>query len=226
MAHETGSALMQRFTLLHDGSDLGWQAAYLAFHLSARLGAPLLVLLGEPKIDREMIAQRANQLEVGGRAAGLEIRIRPVTDFSVDVVVENAAGSNGLIVPRGLLQDNHVPATFLEKLSCPLWIVARESEMRHMAVLVKDPAADMGLIARSASLSNRLQEPLIGLATQDSIAFLTQSYPACSWHRIADFSPAKIVKVLDQLDINILFLPVSRLSLASEVPVNCVVYPA
>lgn len=217
---------MQRYTLLHDGSNLGWQAAYLAFHLSARLGAPLLVLLDEPAIDSAMIAQRATQVEVGGRAAGLVIRTRLVTDFTVDTVAEYAAGNNGLIVPRHLIQEEKVPLLFLETLSCPLWVVTMESEMRNLATLVNNPATDKHLVDYSASLAQRLQESLVGLASQSNIDSLSQIYTTLPWHQLPDFSPAKIAEVLDRLDIDILFLPFSHLSLATELPISCVIHPA
>jgi hypothetical protein len=221
-----GIPLMQRFTLLHDGSNHGWQAVYLAFHLSARLGAPLLVLLVDSAIDREMIVQRTNQVEVGGRAAGVVIGTRLVTDFSVKVVAENAAGSDGLFAPRQLIQDGKHAARFLEALSCPLWIVSKESEMRNMAVMVNKAAADKGLIDYTATLSHRLQESLIGLARENAVATMRDLYAHLSWHPLHDFSPAKIAATLDELDNDILFLPVSVISLVNELPVNCVVYPA
>lgn len=217
---------MQRFTLLHDGSKYGWQAAYLAFHLSARLGAPLLVLLVEPAVDRDLIAQRATQVEVGGRAAGLEIKTSLVQDFSAEVVADHTAGSNGLIVPRQLVQDEKLLARYVETLSCPMWIVTEESEMRRMAVLVNNAAADNSPLEQAASLSNRLQEPLSGLALGDTIASLHQTYASLSWHRLPDFAPESVAGALDQLDINILFLPLSAISLVSALQINCVVCPA
>jgi hypothetical protein len=221
-----GYPLMQRFTLLHDGSNYGWQAAYLAFHLSARLGAPLLVLLVDSAIDSEIIVQRTNQVEVGGRAAGVVISTRLVTDFSVEVVAENAAGSDALFVPRQLILDGKHAARFLEALSCPLWIVLEESEIRNMAVVVNNAAADKGLIDYTTTLSHRLQESLIGLAREDAVASMRYLYAFLPWHPLPDFSPAKIAATLDQLDNDTLFLPVSGISLIYELPINCVVYPA
>jgi len=65
---------MQRFTLLHDGSPQAWQAAYLAFHIAAQLGAPLRVLLFDADDDQDMLAKNASQIEVGGHAAGVNVR--------------------------------------------------------------------------------------------------------------------------------------------------------
>jgi len=224
--HHGCNALMQRFALVHDGSSQGWKVAYLAFHLSSRLGAPLLVLLVGPEIDSEMIAQRAAQVEVGGRAAGLVLTTRPVKDFSVEVVVENAPSYDGLILPRHLVQDENLPSRFLESLSYPLWIVTEESEMRNMAVLAGNATTDRGLMAHATSLSQRLQAPMIGLASQQTIASLRRLYAAVSWYQLPDFSSTAITGILGQLDVDILFLPFSGLSLVKELPINCVVYPA
>jgi hypothetical protein len=121
-----GYPLMQRFTLLHDGSDQGWQAAYLAFHIAAQLGAPLFALLVGSASDEKILARNASQVEVGGRAAGLVIKTRLVTEFSVDIVEENVADSDGLFVPRRLIPDEERlhPArsgSFRKRRKCTRW---------------------------------------------------------------------------------------------------------
>jgi hypothetical protein len=221
-----GYPLMQRFTLLHDGSDQGWQAAYLAFHIAAQLGAPLFALLVGSASDEKILARNASQVEVGGRAAGLVIKTRLVTEFSVDIVEENVADSDGLFVPRRLIPDEETAARFLEASSCPLWIVSKEAEMHKMAVLVDDLAADKALITFTATLSNRLQQSLTGLVRKDEIALTSDTDESISWLPLEDFSPAEINATLNQLGAGLLFLPLSRLSLVHELSLNCVIYPA
>lgn len=221
-----GYLLIQRFTLLHDGSNQGWQSAYLAFHVAARLGASLQVLLVDSAIDNEMITQRAVQVEVGGRAAGLAIRSRLVPDFTVEVVAGYAAGSAGLFVPRQLIQNGKNAERLLETLACPLWIVTGDSEIRKMALLVDDVAADKGLVDYTATLSHRLQESLIGLVLEESLAAARNSYAFLTWQPLPDFVPSKIAVILNKLGHNILFLPVSGISLVYDLSINCVVYPA
>lgn len=95
-----------------------------------------------------------------------------------------------------------------------------------MAVLASNVTTEDSLVTQAASLANRLQVPLVGLARQETFAALTQRYRAISWHRIPDFSPVKITGALSELDVEILFLSVSDLSMAIQLPVNCVICPA
>ena len=67
---------MQRFSLIHDGSEQGWQAAYLAFNISARFGAPLLALLVKSDLPTSLLQKRAAQVRVGGNAAKLVIETK------------------------------------------------------------------------------------------------------------------------------------------------------
>ncbi|MFZ0548366.1 MAG: hypothetical protein WAM60_23160 [Candidatus Promineifilaceae bacterium] len=217
---------MQRFTLFHDGSNQGWQVVYLAYHVAARLGASLLVLLVDPTIDNEMIAQRAAQVEVGGRAAGLAIRSRLITDFTVEMVAKHASGSAGLFVPGRLIQVEKSADQLLEALSCPLWIVSEDSEIHKMALLVNDVVAEKGLIDYTTSLSNRLQEPLIGLVQEDKLATARAYDVTLPWWPLPDFSSDQIDALLNQLGYNILFLPISEINLVFDLSINCVVYPA
>jgi hypothetical protein len=220
-----GYPLIQRFTLVHDGSDQGWQAAYLAFHITAQLGASLLVLMVGSTTDEKILAQKASQVEVGGRAAGVVIETRLVTKFSVDAVRENAADSDGLFVPRRLIPDEETAVRFLDALSCPLWIVSKESELHEMAVLVDDLAANETLITYTTALSRRLQQSLTGFVRRNELNLISGSDESLAWLPLADFSPTEINATLNQLGADLLFLPLARLSLVSELSMNCVVYP-
>ena len=216
---------MQRFTLLHDGSKQGWQAAYLAFHVSAQLGAPLLVLLAGPTTDSKTLVQRATQIEVGARAAGVAVGTRFVPNFSVDVATKNASGSDGLFIPSRLIPDWETALRYSEAFSHPLWIVSKESETHKMAVLVDDLSADKTLVNYTITLSNRLQQSLTGLVRDTkSGSFLAANTPI-DWIPLTDFTYTEITDAIQQLEADLLFVPASRVSLINELTLNCVVYP-
>jgi hypothetical protein len=218
--------LMQRFTLLHDGSAQGWQAAYLAFHIAARLGASLLALLIDSTTDEKDLMQRAKQVEVGGRAAGVAIKARAITDFSADIMAEDVAQSDGLFVPRRLTPDERTVLRFLEVLSSPLWIVSKESQMRKMAVLVNDLTVNGALINYTTSLSRRTQQSLNGFIRANELASAQNTDASIVWTPLPDFSPTELKTAFNRLDVNLLFIPVSSIDLVKELPINCVVYPA
>ena len=220
-----GNLLMQQFTLIHDGSNQGWQAAYLAFHVSAQLGAPLQVLLGA-STNKATLVQRAAQVEIGGRAARVAIGTRLVADFSLDTLLENTTSIDGLFVPRRLVPDGKTAVRFLETLSCPLWIVSRGPEIHKMAVLVTDPLVDEKLLHYISTLSHRLQQSLTGLIQAEKVASMSQNDLELGWEPIPNFSSHEISTTVDQLDVDLLFVPASKASLIDHLTSNCVVFPA
>lgn len=216
---------MQRFTLIHDGSNQGWQAAYLAFHVASRLGAPLQALLVDSVTEKQTLAQRATQIEVGGRAAGVVIETRLVGDFSLEVVSENAAGTDGLFIPARFIPDEKTVSQCLEALSCPLWIVSRTGEVRDIALLVNDLVADEGVIHYSNTLSYRLQEALtviVGAGEQ----IPSKHDSDLNWESIPSFSLPEIRTTLNHLKTKLLFLPASNAWVVNKLDCNCVVCPA
>jgi len=217
--------LMQRFTLLHDGSEQGWQSAYLAFHIATQLGAPLSVLLVDGTDDKDALVKRAAQIEIGGRAAGVAIETKMITGISIKVVVANSINSDGLFIPRSLTSDRLAARKLLQASSCPVWIVSKEAEMHGMAVLVDDPVVDDALIHYAAILSHRIQQPLTGLIREGELEKLNKSDTAIHWFPLPDFSPAGITTALNQLDIDLCFLPNSKISQIDELGINCVVIP-
>jgi hypothetical protein len=216
---------MQRFTLVHDGSGQGWQTAYLAFHVAARLGAPLQVLLFDSAADQELLTLNATQLQTGGRAAGVSLETQFVTDFSIESVTRNMGTINGLFVPNRLLPDEKTAAHWLQALSCPLWIVSDELKTRKMAVLVEDPTADEDLIGYATVLSQRMSETLTGFILGAQIPVTVQHSPEMDWIPLQDFSAARIASALDQLHADLLCLKHLQFSLARELGRTCVIYP-
>lgn len=220
-----GIPLMQRFTLIHDGSEQGWQTAYLAFHIAAQLGAPLQALLGD-SADRESLVQSAAQVEIGGRAAGVAIETRLVTDFSLDSLIENTDAIDGLFIPHRFVPDGETAARFLEALSCPLWIVSRGPEFNKMAVLVSDLIADEKLIHYTTILSHRLQQPLVGFVQDKELFSAVQSDVEFDWELLQNFSSREIDSTIDQLNIGLFFVSASKISLINELTSNCIVFPS
>jgi len=220
-----GYFLMQRFTLLHDGSEQGWQSAYQAFHIATQLGAPLSVLLVDGTDDKDALVKRATQIEIGGRAAGIAIETKIITEISVEAVVANNTKSDGLFIPRSLISDRLAVRKLLQVSSCPLWIVSKESEMHGMAVLVDNSVVDEALVHYAAILSHRIQQPLTGLIREGELEKLKKSDASIHWSPLPDFSPAGIATALNRLDIDLCFFPSSKLSQIDELGINCVVVP-
>jgi hypothetical protein len=220
-----GIPLMQRFTLIHDGSDQGWQTAYLAFHIAAQLGAPLQALLGD-STDRETLIQSAAQVEIGGRAAGVVIRTHLVADFSLDSLIENTNAIDGLFIPHRFIPDGKTAARFLEALSCPLWIVSQGPEIHKMAVLVSDLVADEKLIHYTTTLAHRLQQALVGLVQAGKLASISHSNLDLEWEPLLNFSSREIASTINQLGVDLFFVSASKAPLIDDLSSNCMVFPA
>jgi hypothetical protein len=211
---------MQQFTLIHDGSDQAWQTAYLAFHIANQLGAPLLAFLFDPNKDNLTLTQRAAQIEVGGRAAGVVIETQILSDYSLEAVTAYSKESNGIFIPHRLLPDELTTSHYLEILSKPLWIVSGGSEVHNAAVLVTDFRADEQLINDTITLAQRTELSLTRVIREKEPATT-----AISWISVADFSPEQITAALNQHQISLLFVPASAISLVADLSINCVVYP-
>lgn len=220
-----GFPLMQHFTVLQDDSQQGWQATYLAFHIASRLGAPLRALLTESSSDEKVRVQRAAQVEVGGRAAGVTVETRLITDFSVATVAENCSNTNGLFISHRLISDEKTAHRFLKVLSCPLWLVSMESAMDGMAVLIGDPTSDEALTHYAMTLSGRIQLPLTGLVYKNKISLISESNPAINWQALTELTSIEVTTTLKQVNASLLFLSIAHFSLTDELPINCVIYP-
>jgi hypothetical protein len=217
---------MQHFTVLHDGSGQGWQAAYLAFHIASRLGAPLRALLFESSPDKKALMQKAAQVEVGARAADVAVETRLIPHFSVADVAENSKDSNGLFIPRHLVSDENAARQFLEALSYPIWLVSMESTMNGMAMLIGDPDADEAMTHYATVLSKRIQLSLTGFAHKNEIPLISKPDEDIAWQPLIELTPVEITAALKRVDASLLFLSISQFSLTDELPVNCVIYPA
>jgi len=217
---------MQKFTLLHDGSVNGWQATYLAFHVAAQLGAPLQVLLTDSNNDEETLEQRVDHIETGGRAAGVVIETRLLTDFSMGTLKENITAIDGLFIPHRLIPDGKSAAPFLETFPCPLWIASKEPEIREMAVLVNDPIKDERLISFTKTLAQRFQQSLTGLFTEGKMNPASKSETSTfTWMPLPALSLANVTSALRQLNAGLFFISASNAFMAGGLPCNFVIYP-
>ena len=214
---------MQKFVLVLDGSEQGWQTAYRAFHVTARLGAYLHVLVIDSVENESLLAQRANQVKIGGHAAGISIETQLIKEFSLDTLRKKNKEIAGLFVPSGLIPDDKVAKQFLNAISCPLWIISTKSEIRKMGVLVDDPDQNKELISYSKSLSRRIKKPLTGfvIGTQLDPKFGIST----RWIPVVKMTLPEINTILNELGVDMLFLPYSLVSLINNLAVNCVIYP-
>lgn len=216
---------MQHFTVLQDDSQQGWHAAYLAFHIASRLGAPLRVLLTESFPDDNAHLQRAAQVKVGGRAAGVSVETRLIKDFSVTTVMENCSNTNGLFIPRRLIPDEKAARRFLKALSCPLWLVSMKSAMEGMAVLIGDSSMDKALTHYAMTLAVRIQLPLTGFVHKDEYPLISKSNPNIIWQSLTGLTSLEIATALKQVKASLLFLSISHFSLTVDMPVNTIIFP-
>lgn len=218
---------MQQFSLLHNGSAQSWQAAYLAFHIAARLGAPLQVLLiGSSKKDKVSLAQWAAQLETGGRAACVTIETRLLMDFSMDALKDSITSIDGLFAPDHFVPDGKTAELFLDEFSCPLWIVSQGANFREMAILVDNLIKDNHMIADIKILSHRLQQSLSGLIAEKNVAATPKNdSPTFTWIPLSSLSRANIISSLKTHDIDLLFISAENAYMVNKLPCNCVIFP-
>jgi hypothetical protein len=224
---KSDQALMQRFALVHDGSAQGWQTAYLAIHVAARLGALLQVWLADTNADIESLAQRAAQLEIGGRSAGVSLTTQVVQGISLKTLAErDLASINGVFFPYHLLPEDDSVINLLDKMSCPVWIVADEPKTHTMAILVDDYVGDQQFILYATLMSQRMNESITGLLVGAPPLQMLHGVAEITWFPLKDSALPTIVSALQQLHIDLLFLSHANVSLVRSLERTCVVYPA
>ena len=217
---------MQRFTLLHDGSAQGWHATYLAFHIAARLGAPLQVLHVKSEEETEALKDLAVHVATGAHAAGVDVETRLLADFSMDSLKKNITSVDGLFLPPRLLPDGKAASLFLEAFSCPLWVVPFEAQPLDLGVLVNDPLKESHLISYAKTLSNRLEQSFIAFVLDEQFdSTLRPELSGIKWKSLQEFSPSQINEALEQLKISLLLLPESNILLSKNLNCNLVIHP-
>lgn len=216
---------MQRFTLIHDGSKQGWQTAYLAFHVAAQLGAPLLGLIVDAGSDMDALKKRAEQVEVGAHAAGVAIGTQLIPEFSVDAVDKYLGEGNGFFVPRRIIPDEETARRFLDVMPCPLWLVSKGPGINGMAVFVSVPGEQDALINYASTLSHRLKQTLTGLVLKGDLTQISQTEIDFSWLILSDSKRSTISAALDRANANLLVLSVSQFSLSMKTSFSCIFYP-
>lgn len=217
---------MQRFTLLHDGSAQGWHATYLAFYIAARFGAPLQVLHVRSEEETEALNDTAAHIETGAHAAEVVIETHLLTDFSIDSLKKHITSVDGLFLPPRLLPDREAVLSFLEAFSCPLWVVPFEAQPMDVGILVNDPLKESRLISYAKTLSNRLEQSFIALVLDEQFdSTLRPELSGIKWKSLQEFSPSQINEALEQLQIGLLLLPESNISLSKRLNCNHVIHP-
>ena len=217
---------MHRFTLLHDGSDQGWQATYLALHVATHLGAPLHVLHIDPSNQQNALAQRAAQVETGGHAAEVSITTDFLADYSKETLTRYSTNVDGFFLPRPLIPDAESASLFLEAFRCPLWTVSVEAKYNTMTVLVGDPALETHLIAESKTYANRLHQTLTGFILDAKVEAMVASESSnLKWMSFSEFNKEKLTQALGQLQADLLFTSITNFKLTADLPVNCVFVP-
>jgi len=216
---------MQDFALLHDGSKSGWQATFLAFHVAARLGAPLQIYLKLAK-RKEVLKERITQVEAGARAADVSIELLVVNDFSLTSIGRLLKAPDGLFLPQRFVPDGRAALQVIKNLSTPLWIVSRKLEILHMAALVNDSAKDVAMMAYSRAFARRLQEQLTVIIKENSRNLARQQKtPFLHLMHLPSLTKLNIIHALRNLNSDLLFIPASKAGLIHALPCNCVLYP-
>lgn len=216
---------MNRFTLIHDGTNQGWNTAYLAFHVAARLGAPLQAVLVDANATDEDLKSQATQIETGARAAGVKIETQVVKDFSPITISESIATGDGLFVPHRLTPNGKAALAFLNRIHAPLWIVKEGIDPLQWGILPDKEIKNKDLLTYADGLSYRFETSLTGLITKKASSPLKKKFPRLEWHHIPGISLTDVALAVKTFHIDLLFLHASHASLVSKLKCACVVYP-
>jgi hypothetical protein len=216
---------MQKFLLIHNGSNQAWQTAYLAFHVSGSLGAPLMVVISGLSEDKDHQNFNAKQVEIAGRAAGVAIQTieskKPIINFLAD----NTEKIDGLFLPRKLIPDMEVLSQYLKLVACPIWVVNQDAEHDEMAIIINKTFIMKSFVDYAVKLASRLQHNLTGLIQNSESGFSRLSDYDINWYAMTDFSFEEIAIALNRLGANLLFIDGKNASFLDDFQINFVVFP-
>lgn len=213
---------MLNFVLIHDGTELGWQAAYRAFHVTARLGASLLALVIDAELDADELAQHAAEIKIGGNAARINLTTRVITEFSQEKLLQNIQAGDGVFLPRHLVPDEKTAVWYLERLENPLWVISTKAEINMMGVLSTGGGEDRYAVNYATLLSNRMRKPLVGFS---GIREAGEADPGMGWVVIDEHSPQSLLEALSEKEVDLMVIPASQIHFFSQSPVNIVIFP-
>lgn len=210
--------MIQQITAIHDGSTQGWHTAYVAFNMAARLSASLLVIsLADGEADAGLVEQIA-RIEIGARAAGLSFETVTVHSVSVDAIVARAEGTHTLLLPRDLLNAESLALALVEALSCPVWLIPGELEIRRLGIILNDPGGEEYALQYASALAYRWNQPLICLARKPGPVALSQDSKRVEfiWSLLDDLSAAAIEQEIGRKQLDMLVFTISQAWLVSE----------
>ncbi len=217
--------------MIHDGSAQGWQTAYMAFHVAARLHASLLAISLAKSNNRESSAERILKMGVGARAAGLMLRTGTIHELTAEAVAAQAGGSGALLLPKDLFQDMALAPAQVEALACPVWLISHEHEIRRLGVVVNDAVSVKGALHYASTLALRLNQPLICLTNAAGPAKLPRTLKNVDlkWDVLNDLSVQAIHQQVSAKDIDLVLFNTTQTPLsydfARRTPVNLVLCP-
>ena len=214
---------MLKFVLVHDGTDLGWQAAYRAFHVAARLGASLLAVVIDSRLNADDLVQAAAEIKVGGNAARIILTTSVIAEFTEEKLVKQVIPGDGLFLPRHLVPDEQTALRFLDRLGNPIWAIATQAEINRMGVFIPEQSTDLQAISYARLMANRMRKPLVGFS---NLARSDRADPGVEWVEVRDSSDQAVFDAVDENEIDLLIFLPSQVRLLNSLPINCVIFRA
>jgi len=192
---------MQTVVAIHDGTSQGWETAYLAFHVAARLVTSLLIL--SLPVDQEgySLSEQSEKILTGGRAAGLTVETRGIEGMTAEHISRQAPDIYALLVPKNLPTDENLLIDLTRKLSCPIWLVGRKYEIRQLGVWLQ--AATQTLASRhTTAMARRLGQRVVYFTAHSQAPDSLD--PEVIWKPVEDASPQALAKQVEIMHVDML----------------------
>jgi hypothetical protein len=196
---------MQKIAAIHDGGAQGWETLYLAIHLAARLGSPLLVLALPGGDDEPAPSLRAEKIRTGAAAAGIPVEILPVPHLGAGALLDLAGDLFTLLLPKDLVSEPGRLPALVEALCCPIWAVTERCEIRRLATLevsTREPASSR----YAPLLAQRLGQPLLIFRDGQDPVFDSPA-EALKWERLEERSVLVMQQQVHLRAIDVLIFP-------------------
>jgi len=191
-----------------------WPAVYSAYDVAARSGADLLGLIVSNDHPSELVQDILHRFETGARAAGVTVKIRNSPSFESVKWDRLTMEMDGVFVSRSGLGDMEHFQQLIERISCPLWIISKQRNIRQMLGVIAQNGPSSPVFELAVQLSKRWGTHLELLGTDEylptSFGTLTgdvtyQAVPDLDLNRFLDKT------VSDNIDLVVLSWPGEKL---------------
>ena len=162
---------MRYLFVILDGSSGVKQAAYTAFDVAARTSAKLIGAVIQDQQSQSAALQAREEFETGARAAGVGFEVENHRSLFEGLASDTNKPIDAIFISRSGITGQDFLIALVDRITCPLWIVPEQREIRRMMAIYDSSPAASAVLDLAVSLARRWEIKLDLLAFVEEIKF-------------------------------------------------------